>query len=75
MNRYLIRFNKSRGEPGRGSPLHVWRVFENGQEILAKHVKINVNSWSEIDKNGRDYNIVCYGQMIWFDDTDTVVIT
>ena len=71
---YTIRFNKSRGQPGRGSMLHVWRVFENGQEILAKHVKITVNSWTEIDENGQDYNIVCYGKMLWFDDTDTVVI-
>lgn len=74
MNKYTIRFNKSRGQPGRGSTLHVWRVFENGQEILAKHVKINVNSWTELDENGQDYNVACYGKMLWFDDTDTVVI-
>ena len=30
MNKYHIRFNKSRGQPGRGSMDHVWRVFENG---------------------------------------------
>ncbi len=74
MNKYSIRFNKSRGQPGRGTLLHVWRVFENNNEMLAKHVKINVKSWSEIDENGQDYNIVCYGQMLWYDDTDTVVI-
>ncbi len=74
MTKYSIRFNKSRGQPGRGTPLHVWRVFENNNEILAKHVKINVKSWSELDENGQDYNIVCYGRMLWYDDTDTVVI-
>jgi hypothetical protein len=74
VNKYSIRFNKSRGQPGRGTLLHVWRVFENNNEMLAKHVKINVKSWSEIDENGQDYNIVCYGQMLWYDDTDTVVI-
>ena len=74
MNKYTIRFNKSRGQPGRGSSLHVWRVFEDGQEILAKHVKINVNSWTELDENGQDYNVACFGKMLWFDDTDTVVI-
>jgi hypothetical protein len=74
VTKYSIRFNKSRGQPGRGTPLHVWRVFENNNEILAKHVKINVKSWSELDENGQDYNIVCYGQMLWYDDTDTVVI-
>jgi len=74
VTKYSIRFNKSRGQPGRGTPLHVWRVFENNNEILAKHVKINVKSWTELDENGQDYNIVCYGQMLWYDDTDTVII-
>ena len=74
MNKYTIRFNKSRGQPGRGSMLHVWRVFEDGREILAKHVRIEVRSWTELDANGQDYNIACYGRMMFFDDTDTVVI-
>jgi hypothetical protein len=73
MNKYLIRFNKSRGQPGRGSEEHVWRVFENGQEILAKHVRIQVPSWSEAD--GPDWNIACIGTMLFFPDTDTAVIT
>ena len=73
MNKYLIRFNKSKGQPGRGSVDHAWRVFENGHEILAKHVRIQVPSWSETD--GQDWNIACIGQMLFFDDTDTVVIT
>ena len=74
MNKYTIRFNKSRGQPGRGSMLHVWRVFENGREILAKNVRIETRSWTELDANGQDYNIACVGRMIFFDDTDTVVI-
>lgn len=73
MNKYLIRFNKSRGQPGRGSIEHVWRVFENGQEVLARHVRIEVPSWSE--SSGEDWNIACVGKMLFFDDTDTVVIT
>ena len=72
MNSYLIRFNKSRGQPGRGSTEHVWRVFENGNEILAKHVRIEVSSWSETD--GVDWNIACQGNMLFFNDTETVVI-
>lgn len=72
MNKYLIRFNKSRGQPGRGSSEHVWRVFENGHEHLAKHVRIQVNSWSEAD--GDDWNIACNGTMLFFSDTDTAVI-
>lgn len=74
MNKYTIRFNKSRGQPGRGSMLHVWRVFENGREILAKNVRIETRSWTELDANEQDYNIACYGRMMFFDDTDTVVI-
>ena len=74
MNKYTIRFNKSRGQPGRGSMLHVWRVFEGGREILAKNVRIETRSWTELDANGQDYNIACVGRMIFFDDTDTVVI-
>lgn len=71
---YRIRYNKSKGQPGRGSTSHVWRVFANNEEILAKYVRIETNSWTEIDKNGQDYNIACRGRMIWFGDTDTVVI-
>ena len=74
MNKYAIRFNKSRGQPGRGSVDHVWRVFENGREILARHVRIEVPSWTELDENGVDWNIACKGKMVFFDDTDTVVI-
>ena len=72
MNKYLIRFNKARGQPGRGSEEHVWRVFENGREVLAKHVRIQVPSWSET--SGPDWNIACTGNMLFFIDTDTVVI-
>jgi hypothetical protein len=53
---------------------HVWRVFENGREILAKHVRIQVPSWTELDANGQDYNIACVGTLLFFNDTDTVVI-
>lgn len=74
MNKYKIRFNKSRGEPGRGSKEHVWRVFEDSREILAKHVILNVRSWTEQDNNGNDWNIVCCGSMYFFEDTDTVII-
>jgi hypothetical protein len=75
VNKYTIRFNKSRGQPGRGSMLHVWRVFEGRREILAKHVRIETRSWTELDANGQDYNIACRGRMMFFEDTDTVVIT
>ena len=61
MNHYLIRFNKTRGQEGRGTVDHVWRVFENGKEYLFKHVEINCPSHSE--RTGEDWNIACDGYM------------
>lgn len=75
MNTYQIRFNKSRGEVGRGSIDHVWRVFENGKEFLFKNLDIATPVKSEKDSNGQDYNIVCKGYMTIDRDTSTAVIT
>ena len=72
MNKYLIRFNKTRGQPGRGTEDHVWRVFENGKEYLFKNVIINVNSYSE--RSGNDWNIACQGVMTIEKNTSTAVI-
>jgi hypothetical protein len=72
MNTYLIRFNKSRGQEGRGSIDHVWRVFENGQEYLCKHVIINVPSHSE--RTGEDWNIACEGVKVIDKNTSTITI-
>jgi len=77
MNKYLIRFNKSRGQPGRGSLQHVWRVFENDKEFIVKNVVINVPSQSEISNNGMgndDWNIACNGYMILDKKTSTATI-
>jgi len=63
MSKYLIRFNKSRGQPGRGSEEHVWRVFENEQEFLVKSFSINVRTSSEKEVNSDEWNLVCYGFM------------
>ena len=70
--KYLIRFNKSRGQPGRGTVDHVWRVFEDGKEYLCKNFKINVNSQSHTD--GRDWNIECEGKMTIDKNTSTITI-
>jgi hypothetical protein len=74
MNTYQIRFNKSRGQPGRGSMDHVWRVFENGKEYLFKNLDITVPVKSEKDANGQDYNIVCHGFLSIDRDTSTASI-
>jgi len=74
MNTYQIRFNKTRGQAGRGSMDHVWRVFENGKEYLFKNLDISVPVKSEKDANGNDYNIVCKGFLSIDRDTSTAVI-
>jgi hypothetical protein len=75
MNKYHIRFNKTRGQSGRGSMDHVWRVFENGKEFLFKNLDIATPVKSEKDANGVDYNITCQGFMLIDRDTSTAIIT
>jgi len=74
MNTYQIRFNKTRGQAGRGTMNHVWRVFENGKEYLFKNLDISVPIKSEKDANGVDYNIVCKGYLSIDRDTSTATI-
>ncbi len=75
MNTYQIRFNKSRGMEGRGTIDHVWRVFENGRELLFKNLDITVPVKSDKDTNGIDYNIVCHGNLTIDKETSTAIIT
>jgi hypothetical protein len=74
MNTYHIRFNKNRGQEGRGTTDHVWRVFENDKEYLFKNLDITAPVKSEKDANGVDYNIVCQGHMTIDRDTSTAII-
>ena len=71
---YAIRFNKSRGQEGRGSIDHVWRVFEDGKEYLFKNLDIQVPVKSAKDENTDDYNIVCQGTMTIDRETSTAII-
>ena len=75
MNTYQIRFNKTRGQAGRGTIDHVWRVFENGKEFLFKNLDITVPVKSEKDANSVDYNIVCKGYLSIDRNTSTAIIT
>ena len=72
MSKFLVRFNKTRGQPGRGSLDHVWRVFEDDKEYLFKHVRINVPSWDE--QTGEDWSIACEGRLLIDRDTSTAII-
>ena len=75
MNKYRIRFNKSRGTNGRGTFDHVWRVFDGNKEYLVKHFKLEVPSFSEKEDNGVDWNVVCYGVLTLDKETSTAIIT
>lgn len=75
MKTYHIRFNKTRGQLGRGSIDHAWRVFEGEKEYLFKNLDISVPVKSEKDANGQDYNIVCQGFLTIDKDTSTAIIT
>jgi len=75
MNKYRIRFNKTRGEPGRGTKDHVWRLFDGDKEYLVKHFIINAPSKSEQEANGNDWNVVCYGNLIFDRETSTAIIS
>jgi hypothetical protein len=74
MSRIAIRFNKTRGQPGRGTVDHVWRLFVDGQEYLFKNVQINVPSASEKEAASDDWNIACFGALQIDRETSTAII-
>lgn len=74
MSHITIRFNKNRGQPGRGTLEHVWRVFNEGQEYIVKKIIINVQSYGEKEHNGNDWNIACDGVLEIHKETSTAVI-
>jgi len=69
---FQIRYNQTRGQPGRGTMDHVWRVFEDGKEYLTKNVEINVPCRGA--KTGGDYSMVCEGKMTIDRETSTAII-
>lgn len=69
-----IRFNKSRGQPGRGTRDHVWRVFVGQKEYLAKQVVLNVPCRGEQEAGTEDWNIACEGEIYIDRPTATIVV-
>ena len=72
MAKCIIRFNKTRGLPNRGTEEHVWRVFEDKKEYIVKNVQINVPSYGA--KTGLDWSICCEGTLHLDRDTSTAII-
>lgn len=67
-----VRYNKTRGQPGRGSIDHVWRVFDDSKEYIVKNVRINVPSWGA--KTGEDFSMCCEGTITVDKETSTITI-
>lgn len=72
--KFKIRFNKSRGQEGRGTKDHVWRVFMGKKEYVVKNVILNVPSRSEKECCSEDWNIVCEGEIQINKETSTITI-
>ena len=72
MSKFEIRYNQTRGKPGRGTMYHVWRVFEDGKEYLVKNVIINVPSYGA--KTGQDWSMCCKGVLTLDRETSTATI-
>jgi hypothetical protein len=72
LSKFCIRFNQTRGQPGRGTAEHVWRVFEDGKERLFKHLQITVPIWDERD--GEQWNVCCEGVLTIDRETSTAII-
>lgn len=74
MKKIRIRFNKNRGQAGKGTAEHVWRVFEGDKEYLVKNFKINVLSEGQKDPYTEDWNVVCFGVLSIDRNTSTAII-
>jgi hypothetical protein len=67
-----VRYNKTKGQPGRGSVDHAWRVFDNSKEYVVKNININVPCWGA--KTGEDWSMCCEGIITVDKETSTITI-
>ena len=53
----------------------MWRVFENGQEHLARDVRLIGETFTECTEESGEtkWNIACYGRLVWVDQTAVIV--
>jgi hypothetical protein len=74
--KFRIRYNKSAGQPGRGTIDHKWRVFdETGKEWICKNVWLMTKAWTAEDPNGHDWNFVAEGRMHINKEDSKITIT
>lgn len=69
-----VRFNKSRGQEGRGTAEHAWRVFVGKKEYLAKNVVFTIPCQSEKDCCSEDWNMMAEGEIEINRETSTIKI-
>lgn len=72
--RIRVRYNRSAGQPGRGTKDHVWRVFAGPKEYLAKHVVFSIPCRTEKELHSDDCNMVADGQIQIDRETSTITI-
>lgn len=70
MKQYHIRFNTQHGDTD-----FFWRIFENGEEILAKTVKINVPVYDECtyEHGVKKWNLACKGNLLLIDGKALII--
>lgn len=69
-----VRFNKSRGQEGRGTIDHAWRVFVGNKEYLAKNVVFTIPCRSDKECCSDDWNMVAHGQIQIDRETSTIIV-
>ena len=69
-----VRFNKSRGQPGRGTVDHVWRVFVDDKEYVVKNIVLQVPCRGEKEPGSEDWNMVAEGEVTIDRDTSTITV-
>jgi hypothetical protein len=73
--RYRLRFNRSRGQNGRGTPDHVWRIFDDtGKEWIVKNFRIEVPCKGEKEPESEDWNVIAEGSLRLDRETSTAII-
>jgi hypothetical protein len=69
-----VRFNRSRGQEGRGTVDHVWRVFAGSKEYIVKNIVFTVPCYGEREGDSEDWNMVAEGNLHIDRENSTIVV-